>query len=204
MAAWKVIDVARSKCTGRSSQTGEPCKNFPIKGGTVCRSHGGAAPQVKAAAAARVVRERATAVLGKLDIVPVEDAYAELQQLAGELIALKDAIRGRVEALTQIRYMSESEQTRAELTVYSQLLRDCSAVLGSLARLSLDERMVRIKESQAEMVKVAIEGALRAAGLEGDALSRARMDVGRRLRVVSSQVVPAAELEAVARPQRDR
>lgn len=43
----------RARCTGHSSQTGEPCKKWPINGGTVCRTHGGAAPQVKAKAAER-------------------------------------------------------------------------------------------------------------------------------------------------------
>ena len=42
------------QCTARSSQTGKPCGNAPIRGGTVCRKHGGAAPQVKAKAALRL------------------------------------------------------------------------------------------------------------------------------------------------------
>jgi hypothetical protein len=43
-----------AKCTGHSSQTGEPCKNWPIRGGTVCHKHGGRAPQVKRKAEQRI------------------------------------------------------------------------------------------------------------------------------------------------------
>ncbi len=37
-------------CTGTSKQTKQRCGNPPIRGGTVCKFHGGGAPQVKAAA----------------------------------------------------------------------------------------------------------------------------------------------------------
>ena len=35
-----------TRCTAHSKQTGAQCKNPAIPGGTVCRFHGGAAPQV--------------------------------------------------------------------------------------------------------------------------------------------------------------
>lgn len=43
------------QCTAKSKTTGNQCKNAPIKGGTVCRIHGGGAPQVKAVAARRIL-----------------------------------------------------------------------------------------------------------------------------------------------------
>ena len=42
------------RCKGHSSRTGEPCKLPPLRGMQVCRSHGGAAPQVKAKARQRI------------------------------------------------------------------------------------------------------------------------------------------------------
>jgi hypothetical protein len=42
------------KCSAKSSRTGEPCRREAISGGTVCYMHGGAAPQVKRSAAARL------------------------------------------------------------------------------------------------------------------------------------------------------
>jgi len=42
-----------TQCTGTVKSTGARCKKSAIEGGTVCRFHGGAAPQVKAKAAVR-------------------------------------------------------------------------------------------------------------------------------------------------------
>jgi hypothetical protein len=47
------MDESR-RCTAHSSQTGEPCKKAAIRGGTVCASHGGQAPQVKKSARERL------------------------------------------------------------------------------------------------------------------------------------------------------
>ena len=38
------------RCTAKSKTTGKQCKNQPIIGGSVCVSHGGSIPAVKAAA----------------------------------------------------------------------------------------------------------------------------------------------------------
>ena len=43
-------------CSGHCKRTpGKPCPNPAIKGGTVCRMHGGSAPQVKASAKERLM-----------------------------------------------------------------------------------------------------------------------------------------------------
>lgn len=174
------------KCTARTKSTGKQCGQWAIQGGTVCRTHGGMAPQVKAAANRRRAEARARGMLGTLDPKVIEDPFSELQKLAGEMVTLKDRLRDQVENLTQIRYQSgDGEQLRAELAAYGQLLRDCSGTLATLVKLGLDERMVRIREAQAEMIKKALEGALRRAGLEGQPLADARKELARRLRVVA-------------------
>lgn len=42
------------RCSAHSKRTGERCKKPPIRGATVCRAHGGGAPQVKASAEERL------------------------------------------------------------------------------------------------------------------------------------------------------
>jgi hypothetical protein len=42
------------RCSARSSRTGQPCKKAAIAGMRVCRTHGGAAPQVREAARLRL------------------------------------------------------------------------------------------------------------------------------------------------------
>jgi terminase small subunit-like protein len=46
--------MAGRLCRAKSSRTMKPCKRPPIRGAVVCRSHGGAAPQVKKAAEQRI------------------------------------------------------------------------------------------------------------------------------------------------------
>ncbi len=42
------------RCRATSQHSNAPCRNAAVPGGTVCRFHGGAAPQVKRAAALRL------------------------------------------------------------------------------------------------------------------------------------------------------
>lgn len=46
--------LAPRMCVARSKQTGKPCGRRAVPGATVCRWHGGAAPQVKRAAMERL------------------------------------------------------------------------------------------------------------------------------------------------------
>ena len=57
MPTYKRADLGRLlpavKCTARK-RNGEPCRAMAARGATVCRVHGGSAPQVKAAAKRRL------------------------------------------------------------------------------------------------------------------------------------------------------
>jgi len=54
-----------TRCTAHSKRTGDPCGNWSIRGGTVCRKHGGAAKQTREAAARRIfaAADRAAAAI---------------------------------------------------------------------------------------------------------------------------------------------
>mgnify|MGYP000181523083 FL=1 len=65
------------RCSAKSKRSQKACQNPAIAGGTVCRMHGGSAPQVRAAAEFRVM-----------------DAYRALQPKA---VAVVDALLGRDE-----------------------------------------------------------------------------------------------------------
>lgn len=43
------------RCTAKARTTGNRCRNPPIEGGSVCRMHGGSAPQVKRSARLRLL-----------------------------------------------------------------------------------------------------------------------------------------------------
>lgn len=59
------------KCKAHSSRTGLPCKRWAIKGATVCRHHGGAAPQVQAKAEQRL-RAMVDPMLDKLHTLAMQ------------------------------------------------------------------------------------------------------------------------------------
>lgn len=77
----------RVTCKARSSRTGDPCNNPPMKGATVCRMHGGAAPQTKAAARVRLemAADRMAAQLLKM---AADDAVNDSVKLS----AIRDAL----------------------------------------------------------------------------------------------------------------
>lgn len=55
-------DPMSAPCSATSKATGKPCGRTAIPGGSVCRYHGGAAPQVKAKAMERLMALQAPAV----------------------------------------------------------------------------------------------------------------------------------------------
>jgi hypothetical protein len=58
------------RCTATSRRTGQRCGLARIPGTTVCAKHGGAAPQVRAAAARRVAEQKVRTAAMKLDVDP--------------------------------------------------------------------------------------------------------------------------------------
>jgi hypothetical protein len=68
------LEGRERKCIAKSSRTGELCKRWAIKGGTVCPFHGGSAPQVKAAAAKRL-REMVDPALDRLEELVMQDEH---------------------------------------------------------------------------------------------------------------------------------
>lgn len=160
--------MTRPKCSSRRSD-GQPCGNWPIKGGTVCGSHGGKAPQVKAKAAQRVVEQQARAALARLDVPPVEDPLSELAKVCAQVITWKDSMADRVNALTSLRYSTEGgEQLRAEVALWERALDRCERFLTAMARLNIDERLARISEERAELIITVLTIALERAGIEGE------------------------------------
>src|SRR4051812_45676046 len=81
----RTIDAAlpvSQRCTARSSRTGKPCKNWAVHGATVCKSHGGRAPQVIAAARRRLALGEAITELDRLGrVVDVDPAEAMLDMV---------------------------------------------------------------------------------------------------------------------------
>lgn len=94
--------VPAIKCSAKSSRTGQPCGKWAVRGSNVCGTHGGSAPQVRAAARRRLqaLAPFATSVLAELASgvavdpstgVPVAVPPGVRQRAAAELLKMSGA-----------------------------------------------------------------------------------------------------------------
>jgi hypothetical protein len=126
----------------------------------VCAAHGGRAPQARRAAAAATAEKKLRTTLGRLTIAPVDNPLEELRHLAGEARAWKELIAAHVAELTSVRYSTDGgEQVRGEIQLFERALDRCNNILIGIARLNLDERLVRISERQVDAVVSALRRA---------------------------------------------
>lgn len=110
-----------AKCTAHSARTGLPCQKYAIKGATVCRTHGGAAPQVKAKAEQRL-REMVSPMLDKLYTLAMQ---TDNLKVASECV--RDALdRAGVGAVVEakVRQSHKQEHTGSGITVNIGFLSD--------------------------------------------------------------------------------
>lgn len=145
-----------------------------------CKNHGGSTPShVKNA-----VEVQARAELARLNVAPVTDPLTALGQIAGEVLAWKDAMAEKVNELKSLRYSTENggEQLRAEVALYTSALDRCERFLSSMARLDIDERLARVTIAQKLMIVRAVEAALASAGVAGPAAAEAKRVAARHLR----------------------
>lgn len=151
------------RCTARTT-SGNPCRLPPIKGGTVCRTHGGAAPQVRAKATERRVEAAARKALAQLgtDPLTIADVYRELLTTGAQAVAWRDHLAGMVDRLTEWRYTDQKggEQLRSEIVLYERAIAATTSVLEKIARLDLDNRIASITARQRDQLTAAILAAL--------------------------------------------
>lgn len=152
--------------------------------------HGGGAPQVKAAAATRIVEQAARKSFGKLadHSTPVTDPLTALGELAGHAAAWMRFLASRIEDLEKLRFEDAkgSEQIHGEIQLWERALDRCNTVFGTAARLNIDERLVAITVQQHAMVVRALDAALDAAGVAPDRRGAAKKAAAGHLRLVES------------------
>jgi len=196
--------VADERCGAHARSTGNPCAQRPVPGATRCRFHGGATPQSRKA----VERRKAEAVLAgavktyglPVDVSPTEALLDEVKWTAGHVAWLRERIQefeaGALSWGKTAEVVKDSGEFPGTDTTHSaappvllelyqrerkHLLDVCKAAIGA----GLEERRVRLAESQGAM----LAGVIRA--ILGDLnLSPAQQDlvstvVPRHLRAVA-------------------
>ena len=170
------------RCAAKTS-SGHPCRQRPIRGGTVCYTHGGSAPQVRRKADERLVKLAAARQVsewgGRLDVTPPEALLELVQGKAAEvaywnrLVAdLEERDRaGLLLAKTEVgegpQGPVDTETRQAGPHVYLVMLHKAQDQLAAYSaaaiRAGVDEAMVRVAAVQAaavvELVRRAIDAA---------------------------------------------
>lgn len=133
------------------------------------------------------------AKFGKLAIEPLGNPLEELADAAAEMKAWKDKLASLVADLTSIRYGTDGgEAIRGEVQLYERSLVEFAKTLAMIAKLNIDERLVRIHEQQRDMILAAISLALAEAGVTGDRADQARRTAARHLRVIDGTLSSTA------------
>lgn len=129
----------------------------------LCRVHGGEAPALKAAGAARraakAAQQDAQAALGYTMDGTVEDPLAAMEGLAAMAIAMTAALAARVNALTHIRYDAVgpgTEQLRAEVALLERSMDRTAKMLELVVKYKPDGEAaaaVNLLTSLADQIK---------------------------------------------------
>lgn len=146
------------RCSAMAKSTGTRCGQPVVLGATVCRFHGGRAPQVVAAGARRAARadaERLLAALVPVDAPPVGDVAAELTRLASEVVAARTAAAAMVARLDGLADPFTG-MAAPELALWSRLVDQSSKLLGDMARLGIDARRQVLDEETLAMATTVI------------------------------------------------
>lgn len=87
----------RVQCSARAKSTGRQCTRLAVAGGTVCRYHGGSAPQTASKAGRRLALGEALAELVKLgrpvEIDPAEAMLEMVYEAAGNVAVLRRLVQ---------------------------------------------------------------------------------------------------------------
>jgi hypothetical protein len=174
----------RKKCKAKLENKDQQCPRWAMEGQEVCGKHGGRAPQNKLAGKVHLAELQAQHTLDKMNIEPVDNPLAELAKLAGEMVAWKDLMIKKVATLLAEEWRYEAaagEQVRAEVILYERAIERTSAILSSMARLNLDERLVKIEEAKGALLAKALADSLTEAEVAEESANLVRIGFSRRL-----------------------
>lgn len=180
--------MAKQMCKAVSKSTGEPCKRTVVPGAVVCRWHGGAAKQVREKGQLRVFEGQVRELFGKQapEVKPVDNPLAAYADLAGRVTAWMEHMDRMLDDLKIVGYEGQNgEQIKAAVQLYERAMDRANSVLGSYARLNIDDRLAKITEVQANVITRAIEAVIAYFGATSEQAIAARQLAARHLKAVT-------------------
>jgi hypothetical protein len=180
----------KRQCVATASSTGERCTKAPIRGATVCATHGGSVGRVKAAAARREAEAAATAAAAKYGAPVTTTSPAALRDELNRTAGIIDWLTARVQALdegdltwgTERRIIktpgpgqgSQQSAPQMEVTqsgrphVYVAMLErerhHLAGVAAEMARLGIEARVARAAELAGAQIVAVLEAYARELG----------------------------------------
>ncbi len=138
------IAAAQNRC-GARTRDGGSCTQWPVKGTTRCKMHGGLAPRVQAKVRAMQLRVRINGELQALGWEPVIDPIPRYAELAGETLAFKDLARERINELGSWEHANEfdAQDIHAAVKVYQWALEQSERILSRMSSLGLTAEILR-------------------------------------------------------------
>lgn len=185
------------RCTAKTS-SGRPCKQRPIKGGRVCVTHGGRAPQVRMKAAERVLEARIAGEVQRQGIEPIGDPYELLLAVAGEAVAFLALARQNLGVLTswsQVDAMG-AEGVRVAVTVYESALDRVIDTAAKIIKLNAVDKQVEIQARAVEVRSAEVLDFIGATFSHAVRVADLDSEMAARLFAAIPQAMEAARLEA--------
>lgn len=165
-------------CTAHADRGSRPCRHFPMRGTTVCRSHGGAAVQVRAKAAGRLAMADAMATSPR--------------RHPGEI--LLDAVHALDVLEQQTRLRLGAEATPDQVAEWVSGVRSAAALAKTAVDAQLADRMVALEEAKGALLAEGLRDLFGALGLQGRELQRANRLTVHMLRALAEGRVPQLSL----------
>ena len=191
------------RCVAKAKSTGVQCARFAIMGGTTCRVHGSGNKRSKLAAKRNVEEAAAKAAMVTLGL-PVDGSATDL--LLGEVrwaTGHVQWLRGKVQELDPEALVwgtskvvdktgevfatdtTSAAQASMWYELYDRERKHQAALLSLALKSGVDERRVRLAESQGEQVAAAIKAILADLGLTAEQQAAAPEVASRHLRLLA-------------------
>lgn len=175
------------RCSAKSKQSGEQCKRWASPGATVCATHGGKAPQVRAAAERRLAAaeaERAAVTFGlPRDVDPHAALLEELHRTAGHVSWLSTLV-AELDRENLSQYTEAGRRPSVWVELYQTERKHLAAVATACLRAGIEERRVEIAQQQADVLVAVLRGVLADLGVADR--PDVNQVVARHLRAVAS------------------
>jgi hypothetical protein len=120
---WKDGRLPKVTCTAKTTM-GYPCKKPPIKGGSVCRTHGGAAPQVRRQAQIRILEASDRAAAKLIALMQDKKVPYAVQLAAARDLLDRANLAGKQEMDITLRPQTGFEKSMAGAEIMMDLIEE--------------------------------------------------------------------------------